>query len=125
MGILDKGPETVRVWPSVVTTDDYDSPTRGPGDDHVDVDGVFAIPAGMPTRAAARYTEDVAEGDIAFQGYTFIGRGLEVCDPWAEVEWPIGSGRRWDVQGHPTVHRYPPKLAHASVRVMARAGVSS
>lgn len=121
MAILDKGPETVRVWPSVENVDDYgDRPARAPGKAHVDVEGVFAVPASVATRAAARYTEDVAEGDIAYRGYTLIGRGLEVCDPWAEVEWPVGSGQRWDVQGHPTVHRYPPKLAHASVRIVAR-----
>lgn len=120
MAILDKGPETVRVWPSVEVADDYDNAQREPGPDHVDVERVFALPASVPTRSAARYSEDVAEGQVAFRGYTLVGRGLEVCDPWAEVEWPIGSGQRWDVVGYPAVHTYPPRLAHASVRIVAR-----
>lgn len=120
MAILDKGPETVRVWPSVVTFDGYDNPTRGPGEEYVDVEGVFALPASVPTRSSSRFSEDMAQGEVAFRGYTLVGRGLEVCDPWSEVEWPVGSGQRWDVKGYPAVHRYPPKLAHASVRIEAR-----
>lgn len=120
MGILDKGPETVRAWPSVVTLDGYDNPTRRPGTEHIDIEGVFALPASVPTRSSSRFSEDMAQGEVAFRGYTLVGRGLEVLDPWAEVEWPVGSGQRWDVKGYPAVHRYPPKLAHASVRIEAR-----
>jgi hypothetical protein len=120
MGILDKGPETVRVFPSVQTLDGYGNPRRGPGTAYVDVEGVFALPASVPTRSASRFTEDMAQGEVAFRGYTLVGRGLEICDPWGEIEWPVDSGQRWDVKGYPAVQRYPPKLAHASVRIESR-----
>lgn len=120
MALLDEGPETIRVWPSVETDDGYGSPTRGPGHEYVDVEKVFAVPASIPTRSSTRFGENMAQGEVTFRGYTLIGRGIEVCDPWSEVEWPIGSGQRWDVKGYPAVHTYPAKLAHASVNIEAR-----
>lgn len=120
--LLDKGPETIRAWPSVEVTDgsNYEGPERRPGPEHVDIERVFMLPASVPTRSAARYSENAAEGELAFLGYTVIGRDLSALDPWAEVEWPVGSGRFFDVQGWPAHHTYPPKLAHYQARLVGR-----
>lgn len=110
--LVDRGPESVMVYPSTETTDVYGDITRGPAADGVRVDRVTVEPvvAGENTTA----------GQDARAQWRVTGKGLEVLDAFAEVEWPVGSGQRFDVIGVPTRWPWPPSAPYTQATIRER-----
>ena len=110
--LVDRGPESVTVYPSTESTDAYGDVLRGPADEGVRVDHVTVEP--VPSG------EDTTAGQYARPQWRITGRGLEVLDAFAEVEWPVGSGRRFDVLGVPTRWPWPPSAPYTQATIRER-----
>lgn len=110
--LVDRGPESVMVYPTSESTDAYGDITRGPVAEGVLVTHVTVepVPAG----------EDATAGQDARPQWRITGKGLEVLDAFAEVEWPVGSGRRFDVIGVPTRWPWPPSAPYTQAIIRER-----
>lgn len=103
MAILDRGDQTVTIFPSVEGVDGYGNAERRPAAAGVEVSGVFV------TQLAA--SEDASAGQSAAERYRLLGRMPVIAgfDAFAEIEW---SGRRFEVVGTPVRRTFPARLAH-------------
>lgn len=108
MAILDKGDQTVTVFPSVEQANGYGTPTRESSSEGIEVSGVFVLQLEAP--------ENATEGQSAPRRYRVLGRDLlelgEGLDAFAELEW---NGVRLEVIGTPIFRRFPARLAHVSL----------
>lgn len=86
--MLDSGPETVRVWPEVESTDSRGNPVRvpAPDDQAITIEGVWTAPiSSAPTGV----------GQAVETAYSVWHSSLPT-GPWGRVEW---DGREWDLIG--------------------------
>ena len=110
--LVDSGPETVRVFSSQLEGNLYGDLTRAPGALGVEVPNVTIEPLASP--------EDSSDGQEANPRYRITGRGLDALDAFAEVEWPIDSGDRYDVIGVPVHWPWPPSAAYTQATLRRR-----
>lgn len=110
--LVEQGLEVVRVWTSGEREDDYGNVEEAPGGEPVLVHGITFEP--LPA------AEDASEGQRADPRARITGRGLSVLDAFAEVEWPVGSGRRWEVDGVPVHWPWPPSTPYTRAELRER-----
>ena len=104
MSLLDRGTETVVVYPAGPTRPDG---TRGP--------------AGTPVTVSCRVqpvssTPDGDDGYTDLTTYRLIGRSLP-AGPWDRVTW---DDRDWSVVGQPEKWRGSPRIAHDTALIRRR-----
>ncbi|GAU66663.1 hypothetical protein SSP35_03_03110 [Streptomyces sp. NBRC 110611] len=107
MSLLDRGNETVTIYPQEQTTDD-----RG---------NVVWRPSAIPVVVRCRIQpEDPDEPTVAGQAttttYRVIARDAPL-GPWARVEW---DGRTWDVVGEPRRYNGSSATRHIDALIRAR-----
>lgn len=108
--LVDDGPETVDVFLTVNDDDGYGTVLRRPAEEATRVSGVSVEPA--PGRESGQLGQD------APALYRVAGRGLpEGLDAFSAIEWPVGSGRRFEVVGTPLRWPWPPWAAYTAVTI--------
>ena len=102
MALLDRGEETLDVYPEVTTTDDLGN--------------VIVRPASTPTRITAS-VQPVTSDELAAAGqdlvttYRLIARTAPV-GAWARIRWVNHGGTWWDVIGKPRRYGMSKRTAH-------------
>jgi hypothetical protein len=107
VSLLDEPPETVLVYPEIVSTDDYGNTVR--------------VPAATPVTVAAHVQplvgqENTAQGQEVEARYRLSARDAPLS-AWAEVEW---DGARYDVVDQPREFTWPPEMAHIIATIRRR-----
>lgn len=102
MSLLDRGEQTLDVYPEVTTTDDLGN--------------VIVGPASEPVRIAASVQPVTSEelsaaGQDLLTTYRLIARTAPV-GAWARVRWVDDGGTWWDVVGRPRKYGMSPRTAH-------------
>jgi len=101
VSLLDRGPETVEIYPIVWVTDSDGNLVQRPADEPVTVSAWV-----QPLSSA----EQVINGTRVVTTYRVITRSAPV-DPWARVIW---RGQEWSVQGDPEIRYYTPTTSHVT-----------
>lgn len=111
MAILDRGDQTVTIFPSTSSSDGYGNDERRPVAEGVEVSGVFVTQLPSP--------EDASGGQSAPERYRLLGRipVIPGFDAFAELEW---AGRRFEVIGAPVRRTFPARLAHVVATLQER-----
>lgn len=105
MTLLDRGRDTVLIWPELATVDSYGTPRRVPG----------PVPYAVGGRVQPVSMADMPDGQTATM-YRFITRDLP-GGTWARVRW---DGRDWDVVGEPRRSNGSDRTRHVSIMLRAR-----
>lgn len=98
--LVDDGPEAVDLFLSSESDDGYGTVTRKASVGGTRVTGVSVEP--LTARESSQLGQD------APSQYRLTGRDLDDLDAFAAVEWPVGSGRRFEVVGTPLRWPWPP-----------------
>lgn len=102
MSLLDRGAETLDVYPEVTTTDDLGNVVVGPASEPVRI-----------TASVQPVTSDelAAAGQDLITTYRLIARTAPV-GAWARIRWVNNGGSWWDVIGKPRRYGMSPRTAH-------------
>lgn len=102
MSLLDRGAETLDVYPEVTTTDDLGNVVVGPASEPVRI-----------TASVQPVTSDelAAAGQDLITTYRLIARTAPV-GAWARIRWVNAGGSWWDVIGKPRRYGMSPRTAH-------------
>lgn len=102
MSLLDRGAETLDVYPEVTTTDDLGNVVVGPASEPVRI-----------TASVQPVTSDelAAAGQDLVTTYRLIARTAPV-GAWARIRWVNYGGSWWDVIGKPRRYGMSPRTAH-------------
>lgn len=102
MSLLDRGAETLDVYPEVTTTDDLGNVIVGPAETPVRI-----------TASVQPVTSDelAAAGQDLVTTYRLIARTAPV-GAWARIRWVNAGGSWWDVIGKPRRYGMSPRTAH-------------
>lgn len=102
MSLLDRGAETLDVYPEVTTTDDLGNVIVGPASEPVRI-----------TASAQPVTSDelAAAGQDLVTTYRLITRTAPV-GAWARIRWVNHGGTWWDVIGKPRRYGMSRRTAH-------------
>lgn len=102
MSLLDRGAETLDVYPEVTTTDDLGNVIVGPAETPVRI-----------TASVQPVTSDelAASGQDLVTTYRLIARTAPV-GAWARIRWVNYGGSWWDVIGKPRRYGMSPRTAH-------------
>lgn len=102
MSLLDRGAETLDVYPEVTTTDDLGNVVVGPADTPIRI-----------TASVQPVTSDelAAAGQDLITTYRLIARTAPV-GAWARIRWVNNGGTWWDVIGRPRRYGMSPRTAH-------------
>ena len=102
MSLLDRGAETLDVYPEVTTTDDLGNVVVGPASEPVRI-----------TASVQPVTSDelAAAGQDLVTTYRLIARTAPV-GAWARIRWVNAGGSWWDVIGKPRRYGMSPRTAH-------------
>lgn len=102
MSLLDRGAETLDVYPEVTTTDDLGNVVVGPASEPVRI-----------TASVQPVTSDelAAAGQDLVTTYRLIARTAPV-GAWARIRWVNAGGSWWDVIGRPRRYGMSPRTAH-------------
>lgn len=102
MSLLDRGAETLDVYPEVTTTDDLGNVVVGPASEPVRI-----------TASVQPVTSDelAAAGQDLITTYRLIARTAPV-GAWARIRWVNYGGSWWDVIGKPRRYGMSPRTAH-------------
>lgn len=102
MSLLDRGAETLDVYPEVTTTDDLGNVVVGPASEPVRI-----------TASVQPVTSDelAAAGQDLVTTYRLIARTAPV-GAWARIRWVNNGGSWWDVIGKPRRYGMSPRTAH-------------
>jgi len=107
VSLLDRGTETVLVWPQTTTTDPDGNPIHGIAD----------APVTVRCRVQPVSSRDViAAGQQTQARYRLSARDAPL-GPWARVYW---RGRDWDVDGEPMYQRGSRRTRHVVAVLRAR-----
>jgi hypothetical protein len=112
MSILDKGTETLEVWPPVEIVDEFGNATRRPGRPGVDTPELVENALVQPVTNDS----DMSQGYFLLDVYRVIAREW----PWPAkciVRW---DDRFWDVDKNPSRRRYTAATYHSTVIMSAR-----
>ncbi|MDA3643784.1 hypothetical protein LZ318_11925 [Saccharopolyspora indica] len=109
MSLLDRGTETVIVYPEIEGVDSDGNPMRYPSPTGIEVSAVVQVSAASGT--SARRAEQDNEGVETEENYRLrIVRGQNVfLGPRARVEW---RGELWSVVGFPRRYNGSHRTAH-------------
>lgn len=102
MSLLDRGAETLDVYPEVTTTDDLGNVVVGPASEPVRI-----------TASVQPVTSDelAAAGQDLVTTYRLIARTAPV-GAWARIRWVNAGGSWWDVIGRPRRYGMSRRTAH-------------
>ncbi|MFE2912821.1 hypothetical protein [Kitasatospora indigofera] len=107
MSLLDRGNQTVLIYPEEETTDDRGNVVRRPA----------ATPVTVLCRVQPSTTEELlVPGQQVEAIYRIITRDAPL-GPWALVVW---SGRDWDVVGEPRRYTGSSRTAHVDCLIRRR-----
>ena len=102
MSLLDRGEQTLDVYPEVTSTDDLGNPVVGPAEEPIRI-----------TASVQPVTSDElsAVGQDLVTTYRLIARTAPV-GAWARVRWVNADGTWWDVIGRPRRYGMSRRTAH-------------
>ena len=110
MSLLDKGEQTLDIYPEVLVTDDLGNEEWGPAEEPVRI------------RASVQpVTSDElsAIGQDLVTTYRVIARTAPL-GAWARVRWVEDGGTWWDVIGRPRRYGMSPRTAHIDADLRER-----
>lgn len=110
MSLLDRGRDTITLFPEKDGTDELGNARRVPDFDA----GVTVTGRVQPMTSS----EPASEGQVLLTQYRFITRDFP-AGAYAVAEYPVGSGRRWDVIGQPARRNGSERTRHATVTLQA------
>lgn len=110
MSLLDRGEETLDIYPEITTTDDLGN--------------VVVAPADTPERISAA-VQPVTSDELSAVGqdlvttYRVIARTAPL-GPWARLRWVSDGGTWWDVIGRPRRYGMSSRTAHIDALIRER-----
>lgn len=110
MSLLDRGEETLDVYPEVETLDDLGNVVVGP--------------ASEPVRIRAS-VQPVTSDELSAVGQDLVTTYRVICrsaplSAWARVRWVSAGGTWWDVIGRPRRYGMSPRTAHIDALLRER-----
>jgi hypothetical protein len=106
VSLLDSGPDTITVYPTVAVDDGYGGTKPGPG-----------VPVTIRAQVEpVASTENVGPGYVVGTEYRVIARSLP-AGPWSRVEW---AGEVWAVVGEPERFGGSRRVAHDVATIRKR-----
>src|ERR1044072_2358973 len=106
--LLDRGPDTVIVFPEIVTTDSRGNVVRKPADTGVVITGCLMLPLASTRGAFAAIS--VEQGQRVNAAYRLFARSAPL-GWWSKVEW---EGKTLNILGGPLVHKTSRGISHIS-----------